>query len=300
MAGRYLQAIRRRVSKADSSCTLTAIPRPSSLPRHNRIKGSPSAMRNSRIVFHGFRNTLVFDEDVILEDTTIDFNGDDSIVYLCKSRHPYRINVSMNHNCVFYMGQNNYMNGSLHVILSEQKHFFVGNEGLFSFDIWARTADPHLIYSCRSMERINPSRSIFLGDHVWVGQNVMLLKGSQVDSGSIIGAGAVLSGKAVPHNAIYAGNPAKEIRRGIFWEGSCVHSWKGEQSVLSQDFRNYAAVRNDVSSPEQYIYHFDSSYQISYNDLDSAFSDTDLEKKLSLLQSLSDGNHKERFVHTSD
>ncbi len=279
--------------------TLVNLRKPSSLPCNNSIRGFPADMRNSKIVFNGSNNILILGDGVTLENSEILFNGDNSIAFLSESRHPYRLSVSMNHNCVFYMGQNNYINGNLHVILSEQKHFFVGEEGLFSFGIWVRTADPHLIYDCESMKRINPSQSIFLGDHVWIGQNVMLLKGTQVDSGSIIGAGAVLSGKKIPHNTIYAGNPAKEIRRGVFWEGSCVHSWESENTVLSKDFRDYVSTRSGVSSPEQFIFSFNSGQQISFDELDTAFSGIEPEEKLSLLHKINIEKHKARFVHTN-
>ena len=45
-----------------------------------------------------------------------------------------------------------------------------------------RTADPHIIYDIHR-KRINPSKSVFIGDHVWCGQNVLLLKGCRVGSG---------------------------------------------------------------------------------------------------------------------
>ena len=30
-------------------------------------------------------------------------------------------------------------------MLSERKHFFIGNEGMFSFSVWSRNADSYLI-----------------------------------------------------------------------------------------------------------------------------------------------------------
>ena len=34
------------------------------------------------------------------------------------------------------------------------------------------------IYDAETQERINPSRNAMLGDHVWIGQSAMLLKGA--------------------------------------------------------------------------------------------------------------------------
>ena len=68
----------------------------------------------------------------------------------------------------------------MNVILSEQKHLFIGNDCLLSFGIWVRNADPHLIYDVESHKRVNPTKSIYIGDHVWIGQSAMILKGRKV------------------------------------------------------------------------------------------------------------------------
>lgn len=106
----------------------------------------------------------------------------------------------------------------------------------FSFDVWIRTADPHLVYRAEDGRRINPSRDVVIGDHVWLGQSAMLLKGAAIGSGSIVGGAAVVAGKTVPSNTSWAGNPARQIARGIFFDGACVHGWTAEQTAASQTF----------------------------------------------------------------
>ena len=60
---------------------------------------------------------------------------------------------------------------------------------------------------------------------MWIGQGALLLKGSSIGSGSVIGGGAVVSGKAIPSNTVAAGNPAKVIKKGIFFSKECVHNY---------------------------------------------------------------------------
>lgn len=81
-----------------------------------------------------------------------------------------------------------------------------------------------------SKERINQSKSVFVGDHVWLGQSSMLLKGTQIGSGSIIGAGSVVAGKQIPSNTAWAGNPVRKVKSGVFWSGQCVHRWKDKET----------------------------------------------------------------------
>ena len=50
-----------------------------------------------------------------------------------------------------------------------------------------------------------------IGDDVWIGQRVIVLKGVTIGSGSIIGAGAVVVSD-VPPRCVFAGVPAHLIR----------------------------------------------------------------------------------------
>ena len=186
-------------------------------------------MTNSEITFFGEKNIVFLEDGCSLLNTKINIQGDGNLVYISKSRHKIIINVSVFNNSTLYLGPNAYFNGTLNVSLSEEKNFLVGEGCLFSFGIWGRTADPHLIYDMDSKVRINPSKSIMIGDHVWIGQSAMLLKGCQVGSGSIIGAGAILS-KITGTNEIWGGNPAKKIKENIFWSPESVHAFTDLQT----------------------------------------------------------------------
>jgi len=108
------------------------------------------------------------------------------------------------------------MNGKLNIVVSEQKNIFIGDGCLFSFDIWIRTGDAHLIYDSNLKSRINFSGSIYIGDHVWIGQHVFILKETKIGSGSVIGSMSIIPGKILESNASYAGNPVKKIKSNIF------------------------------------------------------------------------------------
>jgi acetyltransferase-like isoleucine patch superfamily enzyme len=50
-----------------------------------------------------------------------------------------------------------------------------------------------------------------ISDFVWIGANVIILKGVTIGEGAIVGAGSVVT-KDVPPYTIVAGNPARIIR----------------------------------------------------------------------------------------
>ncbi len=59
--------------------------------------------------------------------------------------------------------------------------------------------------------RAGQPASIIIGDNVWLGVNVTVLKGVTIGENSVIGAGSVVV-KDIPSNCIAAGNPCKVIR----------------------------------------------------------------------------------------
>lgn len=254
--------------------------------KENTILGTHPKISNSKIVFKGKGNILYCEDNVHLSNSSLVFNGDNSLIYLSNNRHLYLLNITVNHDSVFYMGKDNYINGKLTVILSEQKNVIIGSDGLFSFNIWMRTADPHLIYDSNTKRRINDSRSIFLGDHVWVGQSALILKGTQIGSGSIIGASSVVSGKMIESNTSYAGNPAKKITEDIFFTGNSVHAYREKETK-----------KHEAYEGDHYIYQL-SEDTISFKDIESKLTTISLaaDKLVYLKATLKDMNKNRFFI----
>ncbi len=56
------------------------------------------------------------------------------------------------------------------------------------------------------------SKSVKIGDNVWIGTNVIITKGVTIGDGAIIAANSVVS-KDVVENCIYGGSPAKLLKK---------------------------------------------------------------------------------------
>ena len=196
----------------------------------NSFVGSLPNMAESTIAFKGKGNVVYCEDGVVLQSSSITFEGDNGLLMLGRSKHFYKLDTSININCSLVIGRDVYFNGPAHVIVSEECSILIGDGCLMSFGVWFRTADPHLVFDAESHQRINYSKSIIVGDHVWIGQEALLLKGAVIGSGAIVGARSVVAGKTIPSNSSWGGNPARMIRDGIFWEGSCVHTWTSKKT----------------------------------------------------------------------
>jgi len=54
--------------------------------------------------------------------------------------------------------------------------------------------------------------NVIIEENVWLGFNVLVMPGVHIGSGSVVGAGAVVT-KNFPKNSIIAGNPAKLLKK---------------------------------------------------------------------------------------
>ena len=89
---------------------------------------------------------------------------------------------------------------------------------MFSFGIQIYHTDGHAIMDTETGKIINPVRKLVIGNHVWVGAHVTIMKNTQIGNNCIVGWGAVISGRHPDSNCIYAGNPATLRKTGITWE----------------------------------------------------------------------------------
>lgn len=63
--------------------------------------------------------------------------------------------------------------------------------------------------------KLGDKKEVIIGNNVWIGSKVIILKGAKIGDNSIIAAGSVVLGKEYPSNVIIGGNPAKVIKEVV-------------------------------------------------------------------------------------
>lgn len=258
----------------------------------NRLMGAAPHLVGSSVEFLGSGNILYCEEGVTLKNARISFKGSGGVVYLAASKHPICAEIIVWDGSTFYLGANSYINPGepLHAIASERRTIFIGEDALVSFGVWMRTADPHLVYRVSDMTRINQSRDIVVGDHVWLGQESFLLKGTVIGSGSVVAARAVCAGKHIPSNTSWAGNPARQVAEGVFFSKQSAHAFSPEQSEHFDTFRK-----------DSYIYRPRRLAGEIVDEIDCVSAEGSPEKRIELLRSgYQDCSDKNRLAVMSE
>lgn len=157
-----------------------------------------SLLKHSDILIEGDNNKIIIETNGEIRNIKLWIKGNDNGIHI---------------------GNEVIFNGGRIVCAGTENKVHIGNDCMFAerIEIWA--SDTHPIY--KEGRIINPSQSIYIGEHVWVGTNATILKGSRLHDGCIIGMGSIVKGE-VPAKTICAGNPAKVIRDNITWDKSTI------------------------------------------------------------------------------
>lgn len=178
------------------------------LPPYTHIEGL-------NIQFLSNNNTVKIELPIKLKDSTICFHNDNNLVYFGQNTlGVFSLNLFRENNSV-YIGRGIQSNGFGCTLHGDQLQ--IGDKCMFSNSIKLWT-DGHSVIDEKTKDLLNkPNHEIKIGNHVWIGENVVLLKRTQIPSNSIVAHSSVVTKAFQEENVVIAGNPASIVKKGINW-----------------------------------------------------------------------------------
>lgn len=147
----------------------------------------------------------------------ISITGDDCVLEIGEGVVFGRVELSLKgDHSVVRIGSRSRINNSLWANLAEPGTRLEFGEDCLLANVMARTSDSHNILDAATGERLNPPGDIIVGRHVWLAQDVLLLKGTRIGENCVIGARSMVNCE-LPEGSLCAGTPARVIRQGVTW-----------------------------------------------------------------------------------
>lgn len=91
-----------------------------------------------------------------------------------------------------------------------ERRITIGAGCAIAWDVHILDSDHH------ALDGDDQPAEVVVGDHVWIGSRVTILKGVHVGDGAVIAAGSVVSSD-VPAQSLVGGVPARVLRDGVIW-----------------------------------------------------------------------------------
>ena len=185
---------------------------------NNKIIGEPVQFEDSEVIFKGKNCVLEFGKNVRLTSTIFRFDCDNGYCYIGDNSQ-YTGTIRMGLDCSVKIGKDLTVTYNCYISTAENTSVEIGDDCMFASFNEIRCDDAHPIFDVKTGRRMNLSKSIVIGDHVWLAAYVTLLAGASVKSGSVIGYRSLVKNR-IPNNCIAAGTPAKVIKEDVAWDKS--------------------------------------------------------------------------------
>ena len=166
----------------------------------------------------GKNNEIIIGDFVRMKDCTIIIHGSHNKIIIGDFSFLNQIELCIeNENNEILIGKHTNIYGRSHFAVIEGTKILIGDYCLFSGDLHFRTGDSHSILD-EEGKRINASKDIVIGNHVWIGTKVTCLKGVRVSEDSIVAATTTLCKCYEQKKCIIAGVPGKIVKTGVNWD----------------------------------------------------------------------------------
>jgi len=138
-------------------------------------------------------------------------------------------------DCLFFTGAGLSANEVNILLQGTGRSVVMGDDCMLSSDVTIRTSDSHAIIDLAAAAQVNPPQDVEIGEHVWLANGTVVMKGVRIGAGCIVAARAVVS-RDLPPCSLGAGVPARVIRSGVTWSRRLTPS-RAEIAALVERFQ---------------------------------------------------------------
>lgn len=176
--------------------------------------------KSSRLIVKGKGNVLKISKSLLYKSLIINVNGNNKKIVINESGK--KIN---NLKIVSIRGDGQVVEigadfgcGGLEIQMNDgDECLTIGNDCLLSWGIKMRTSDGHSVIDLETDKAINLPRDVSVGNHVWIGEDVKMLKGSIIPDNTVIGSFSIVTKAFTKENTVIAGCPAKVVKENVNW-----------------------------------------------------------------------------------
>jgi acetyltransferase-like isoleucine patch superfamily enzyme len=184
----------------------------------NRIQIDAQIIWNSSIRINGSNNRVTIAASKSIRKLRIKIIGNDNTIHIgedCQIKQGVVWIEGDGNSC--RIGRQTTIEAAEFFLTEKFTKIELGDDCMLGDSIVFRTGDSHSILDAQTGRVLNPAGNIIIGDHVWIGQGVTLLKNVAIGSGAVIGTRSLVNKPFVEENLVIAGIPARKIRSGVRW-----------------------------------------------------------------------------------
>lgn len=196
----------------------------------NRVRNADALPAGVAVNFHqrSAGNTVRLAEDARYHGVIVDLGSAiDCVVAIGKIRVQFGgIRISFVSNAgrcstgaFVEIGDGCVFNGSMHIIgpLTAGLGVRIGRDCLFASSISIRGSSHHGLWDLETGALLNPETGIEIGDHTWVGDQVVVLNKARIPKGSVVAARSIVNKAYTDSHLLLAGAPAAVRKVGVDW-----------------------------------------------------------------------------------
>lgn len=192
--------------------------------RDNKIILKNAKLYHTKLLFSG-RNSKVCIKGICCQ-CKIEVYGDGNIVNIdsCTELNFTRI-IVRGANCNVTIGAGTRIGSSYMICMGKSNSIIIGEDCMFSENVEIWSSDTHPIFNNGSETITNPSKPIFIGNHVWLGKYAVVLKGVEIGDNAVVGMKSLVT-RDIRRNTLNVGIPATPIKENINWNRSFISNFE--------------------------------------------------------------------------